>query len=112
MYRFGAHTTADDPSVYREDEEVERWKELDPLPRMEQFLRDRGLLDDERIETIQADARELVADCIDEAMQYEPDPEQLFANAYETPTPRIEDQRTYLRQLRERHGDDELLREE
>jgi pyruvate dehydrogenase E1 component alpha subunit len=112
MYRFGAHTTADDPSEYRDDEEVERWRELDPLPRMEQFLRDRGLLDDDRIETIEEEARDLVAECIDEAMQYEPDPEQLFENAYEAPTPRIEDQREYLRRLRERHGDDELLREE
>ncbi len=25
QYRFGAHTTADDPSVYREDDEVEEW---------------------------------------------------------------------------------------
>ena len=25
-YRLGAHSTADDPSIYRKDEEVERWK--------------------------------------------------------------------------------------
>ncbi len=42
QYRFGAHTTADDPSVYRDDSEVERWKQKDPIPRMEAFLRDRG----------------------------------------------------------------------
>lgn len=28
-YRLGAHTTSDDPTKYREDEEVEKWKEKD-----------------------------------------------------------------------------------
>jgi len=32
QYRFGAHTTADDPSVYRESEEVKQWKKKDPIP--------------------------------------------------------------------------------
>lgn len=112
MYRFGAHTTADDPSVYRDDEEVERWRERDPIPRMERFLRERGLLDDDRIEEIHQSAREQVATLIEEAMADEPDPEQLFEHAYETPTPRIREQRQALRDLRRRHGDDALLDEE
>jgi len=112
MYRFGAHTTADDPSVYREDEEVERWRERDPLPRMERFLRDRGLVDDERLDAIHEAARERVAELVDEAMGYEPDPEQMFENAYEAPTPRVREQREYLRELRQRHGDEALLDED
>jgi len=112
MYRFGAHTTADDPSVYRDDEEVEQWKERDPIPRMEQFLRDRGLVDDERLAAIQEAARNRVAELIDEAMGYEPDPDQVFEHAYEAPTPRIREQREYLRELRRRHGDDALLQDE
>jgi len=112
MYRFGAHTTADDPSVYRDDEEVEQWKERDPIPRMEQFLRDRGLVDDERLAAIQEAARNRVAELIDEAMGYEPDPDQIFEHAYEAPTPRIREQREYLRELRRRHGDDALLQDE
>jgi pyruvate dehydrogenase E1 component alpha subunit len=112
MYRFGAHTTADDPSVYRDDEEVQEWKERDPIPRMETFLRERGLLDDERIDAIQEAAREKVADLIDAAEEFEPDPEQLFANAYESDTPRIREQREAFRALRERHGDEALLDEE
>jgi pyruvate dehydrogenase E1 component alpha subunit len=112
MYRFGAHTTADDPSVYRDDEEVEKWKKRDPLPRMETFLRDRDLLDDDRVDGIRESARETVADLIDAAEEFEPDPEQLFANGYESDTPRIREQREAFQSLRERHGDDALLEDE
>jgi len=112
MYRFGAHTTSDDPSVYRGEAEVERWRERDPIPRMETFLCDRGLLDDERIDAIQQRARDTVAECIDEALTYEPDPEQLFENAYDQPTPRLQEQLAEFRRLRERHGDDALLEDE
>jgi pyruvate dehydrogenase E1 component alpha subunit len=43
-YRLGAHTTSDDPRHYRQDSEVERWRALDPLLRLERYLRARGLL--------------------------------------------------------------------
>ena len=112
MYRFGAHTTADDPSVYRDEAEVERWKEKDPIPRMESFLRDRGLLDDERVDAIEQRCVETVADLVDAAEAYDPDVSEWFANAYETPTPRVREQQESLRDLRERHGDDTLLRDE
>ncbi len=110
QYRFGAHTTADDPSVYRDEEEVERWKEKDPIPRLEAFLRDRGALDDERVDAIQQGVEEEVADAIETAETTErPDPEDMFDNVYDEPTPRLERQRDYLAELRERHGDDALL---
>ena len=112
MYRFGAHTTADDPSVYRTDEEVDRWRERDPIPRLETFLRDRGILDDERIDAIEAANRETVADLIEAAEEYEPEVDEWFDHAYETATPRVREQQAYLRRLRERHGDDALLRDE
>ncbi len=112
MYRFGAHTTADDPSAYRDDEEVEAWKERDPIPRMEGFLRNRGLLDDEKRDAIHEECRDTVAEAIDEAMTYEPNPEQIFEHAYETPTPRVQEGLAELQRLRERHGDDALLEDE
>jgi len=112
MYRYGAHTTADDPSKYRDDAEVDRWRERDPIPRMERFLRDRDLLDDERIDDIEARNRERVADLIEGAEAYEPDVDDWFEHAYAEQTPRVREAREYLRDLRERHGDDALLRDE
>ena len=112
MYRLGAHTTVDDPSNYREDGEVEKWREKDPIPRMEAFLRDRGLLDDEAVAAIGERARSEIADLVDAAEAYESDPRAMFDSVYEFDTPRIAEGREQLERLRERHGDDALTRDE
>ena len=45
-YRYGPHATADDPTLYRSDEEVEEWKEKDPIERLRRFLESRGEWDE------------------------------------------------------------------
>ncbi len=110
QYRFGAHTTADDPSVYRDDDEVERWKQKDPIPRLETFLRDRGILDDERVDALQGEIEAEVAAAIEAAEGTErPLPDEMFDNVYAERTERLDEQATRLERLRERYGDDELL---
>jgi len=39
-YRQGAHTTTDDPSKYRDDDEVEEWRQKDPVERTREYLED------------------------------------------------------------------------
>ncbi|TKX76709.1 pyruvate dehydrogenase (acetyl-transferring) E1 component subunit alpha, partial [Halorubrum sp. SD626R] len=77
-YRFGAHTTADDPTVYRDEEEVDPWRALDPIDRMETFLRETGRIDDEGVAAVREEADEVVADAIDAAEPVEADPADMF----------------------------------
>jgi pyruvate dehydrogenase E1 component alpha subunit len=110
QYRFGAHTTADDPSVYRDEKEVERWRQKDPIPRLETYLRDQGILDDDRVADLEASVETEVAEAIETAEVSErPAPEDMFEHVYADRPRRLEEQRRYLQRLRERHGDEALL---
>jgi len=42
-YRRGAHTTSDDPSLYRSDDEEKLWELKDPLRRLRLYLSGKGL---------------------------------------------------------------------
>ncbi len=42
-YRLGPHTTSDDPTIYRKDEDVAYWEERDPIIRFKQYLIDKKL---------------------------------------------------------------------
>src|SRR5229473_1919958 len=44
-YRLGVHTTADDPTKYRTEEEVAMWEQKDPLTRFRAYLEKRNLLE-------------------------------------------------------------------
>ncbi|MCY4729476.1 pyruvate dehydrogenase (acetyl-transferring) E1 component subunit alpha [Natronomonas gomsonensis] len=110
QYRFGAHTTADDPSVYRDEEEVEKWKAKDPIPRLESYLRNNGVLDDEAVDAVTQSVEDEVAEAITEAENFErPDATDMFDYVFEERTERLDEQRAHLQRLRERHGDEELL---
>lgn len=41
-YRLGPHTTSDDPTIYRSNEEVAEWELKDPLIRFKKYLIDKG----------------------------------------------------------------------
>jgi pyruvate dehydrogenase E1 component alpha subunit len=105
QYRFGAHTTADDPSAYRDESEVERWRERDPIDRFETYLRETGRLDDERIDAMETEIEETLADAIERTETAETDPDEMFEYTYAEMTESLREQRDYLQYLREEYGD-------
>lgn len=112
QYRFGAHTTADDPSVYRDEAEVDHWKQRDPIKRYEAFLRKTGRLDDETIDAIQSRAEECMSDAVDAVESMDDiNPAEMFEFVYAEQTPGLERQSEQLQHLRAVHGDDALLEE-
>ena len=72
-YRFRAHS-AYDPELYRSKEEVERWKERDPIPALERVLRQAGLLRPEDLQAIEAAAAKEIEEAVAyaEASPWEP----------------------------------------
>ncbi|WP_435348636.1 pyruvate dehydrogenase (acetyl-transferring) E1 component subunit alpha [Haloarchaeobius sp. HRN-SO-5] len=109
LYRLGAHSTADDPSRYRDEEVTEKWRQKDPVPRFESFLRETGRLDDEQATAIQDEVEDRVAAAIRRAENTEPpDPRQLFEHTYEELPDHLEEQAELLAHLRETYGDEAL----
>ncbi|WP_260028891.1 thiamine pyrophosphate-dependent enzyme [Micromonospora chalcea] len=58
-YRMGGHSTSDDPTRYRTDDELEAWRARDPLARVEALMRAEGWSDEAFLGQIQAEADEL-----------------------------------------------------
>ena len=61
-FRVGAHTTADDPSRYREKVEEEFWLARDPLARLEAHLRKHADTGDDFFEQLKAEGDSLATD--------------------------------------------------
>jgi TPP-dependent pyruvate/acetoin dehydrogenase alpha subunit len=53
-YRALGHSSADDPTRYRDPEEVEHWALRDPLSRFRRFLEDRGIIAEGDCETLES----------------------------------------------------------
>lgn len=93
-YRMGPHTTSDDPTRYRDKDEVERWRRRDPIARVETHLRERGEFDDAFAATVQADADALGAEvrraCLGAVSR---EPIGVFDHVYEEPHSGLDEQR-------------------
>ncbi|GAB3404606.1 thiamine pyrophosphate-dependent dehydrogenase E1 component subunit alpha [Flindersiella endophytica] len=73
-YRMGAHTTTDDPTRYRLNDELEHWKLKDPIARVKAYLTRNGLADNDFFEGIEHEADEL-AEHVREGTRAMPEPD-------------------------------------
>ncbi len=95
-YRMGAHTTSDDPTKYRTNDEEESWARRDPIDRMRAHLLGRGA-SEAFFAGVEADAQALADDVrtrTNELGGLERD--AIFSNVYSDPHPRVDEQRQWL----------------
>src|SRR5690606_25209890 len=82
-YRMGPHTTADDPTRYRDADELAAWGARDPIARLATHLQHLGVLDAAAEARVAAEAdaaaAELRAGCLALA---DPEPLALFDHVY------------------------------
>jgi pyruvate dehydrogenase E1 component alpha subunit len=87
-YRMGPHATADDPSLYRDSAEADRWREKEPIRTFAGRLEAEGILSSERRRQLVSEAKELVDRAVvdmDEASV--PAAEVLFETTYSSEMP-------------------------
>jgi pyruvate dehydrogenase E1 component alpha subunit len=89
-YRLGVHTTADDPTKYRSEEEVREWERKDPLTRFVEYLRKKNLLEEGLEQEVDAEIAAAVKRF--EAMA-PPDVLTMFDHAYAEKPPELLAQR-------------------
>lgn len=97
-YRLGPHTTADDPTKYRTDADLEGPLHRDPMIRLEKHLRDNGYADDAFFEEV-AESAQQVANGVREAVLNSEvaDFERFFDRVYAQEHQQVEDDREFYR---------------
>jgi pyruvate dehydrogenase E1 component alpha subunit len=98
-YRLMMHTTADDPKRYRTEDEVDIWLKRDPLPRYQNYLLQKALLSEEKINALEEEVKEEIQTAVEKAeaqMKTPVDPLQMFEHAYAEMPPHLLEQREEL----------------
>lgn len=99
-YRMGAHSSSDDPTRYRSNEEVEMWKQRDPLDRLRKALVTLHLLtdaqDEQLFQEVDAEVKAAIAK-VESA--HNPTRESLFSDVYQELPWHLREQRDELATL-------------
>lgn len=105
-YRLGAHTTADDPTKYRPEGELEFWEARDPLIRTRKFLENRGASGAffDEVETYAAD---YAADVRTRSLALEaPDRSVIFRHVYAEEHPLMAAEEAWLAAYEDSFGEE------
>lgn len=100
-YRYTPHTTADDPSRYRSDEECKTWTAKEPLIRFEKYLKAKKVLTDAEFKQIDEEIAAKIDKAItnaEEQCKHEPlsNPLVMFDHLYANLPPHLVEQREEL----------------
>jgi TPP-dependent pyruvate/acetoin dehydrogenase alpha subunit len=104
-YRIGAHSTSDDPRVYRKEDEVKPWREKDPILRLRKVLESKKLWTEKKEEALLEDCTARIQAAIKKTEQTGVPPlDSLGEDLFAEPTPRLKRQVREVAQYIERHG--------
>jgi pyruvate dehydrogenase E1 component alpha subunit len=100
-YRYTPHTTSDDPTRYRSDEECATWLAKEPLVRFEKYLKTKKVLTDADLKTMEEEIENRLNEAIanaEEACKHEPlsNPLVMFDHLYTTMPNHLIEQREEL----------------
>lgn len=96
-FRMGGHSTSDDPTAYRSQEEVELWERRDPIARLRTFMGHKGWLDEAWDAELEAEADRL-ATATRQACKAltAPDFVDLFEQVLTSPSPLLQQEKRAL----------------
>ncbi len=102
-YRLSMHTTADDPTKYRDEDEVKAWEAKEPLPRFRRYVESKGVVDERSHAEMEAEVDAEIRAAIERAeARMRPNLLDVFDHVYAERSPHLEKQREELvRQLAE-----------
>lgn len=75
-YRMGAHTTSDDPTKYRAEEERQAWEAKDPIARLRAYMEAEGVADEEYLASVDEES-EALGKRVREVVRAMPDPDTM-----------------------------------
>ena len=105
-YRMGAHTTSDNPKLYREDKEVEEWAKKDPLIRFKKYLIDKKYWSNKKDERLKETSKKEVLDAFKKVEKSGlVDFEDIFKYTYDKLTPNLEKQMNSYKQYLDKAGE-------
>ena len=106
-YRGGHHSTSDDSSRYRGQDEIDFWAENNnPITRMGLFLQSRGLWDADKQLELTTNTRKSVLKSLTAAEKTKKPPaSQLFTDVYAEMPPHLKAQSDGLQEHLEKHQD-------
>jgi TPP-dependent pyruvate/acetoin dehydrogenase alpha subunit len=105
-YRRGAHSTSDDPSVYRDPGEPKEWERRDPLARLRGYMQARGELPADFEAKVQQEANQEIREAIADAERVSPKPPiaSLFEDVYADVPWHLREQQALLEDELRKHG--------
>ncbi|WP_375387423.1 thiamine pyrophosphate-dependent enzyme [uncultured Amnibacterium sp.] len=105
-YRIQGHSSSDDPTKYRSEEELQRWADRDPVLRLRRHLELEGV-GAETFDLIDAEAADLAADVRRRTLELvEPVVADMFEHVYAEPHPLVAEQLRWLTDYEASYGGD------